>query len=109
MDAIVKQAEILGRTIAAHPRRHALLAAEEALENDEVARQLREDYDAAVDALQRKLASGDALEPDEKRREAELRSQVSANETLARLVRAQADFQELMIAANQALERAIGL
>ena len=54
-------------------------------------------------------AAGEALEPEDKRREAEVRSALAANQTLATFVRAQADFHELMVAVNQALERAIRL
>lgn len=109
MEEIVRHAERLGEAIAAHARCNALAEARAAFEKDEAARKLREDYDAAVDALQRKLAAGAVLEPEEKRREADLRARVAANATLTALVRAQADFQELMVTVNRALERAIGL
>jgi len=107
MEAIVKQAEKLGEAIGGHARCKALAEAREALDKDEAARQLQEDYASAAEILQKKMAAGEVLEPDEKRREAELRSSVAANESLAALVRAQADFHELMVAVNQALERAI--
>jgi cell fate (sporulation/competence/biofilm development) regulator YlbF (YheA/YmcA/DUF963 family) len=107
MQQIVKQAEKLGEAIAAHARYKALAVARDALAKDEAAKQLQEDYDAATETLQKKLAAGEPLEPEDKRREAELRGRLAANETLAALVRAQADFHELMVAVNQALERAI--
>ncbi|MHC4135585.1 MAG: YlbF family regulator [Planctomycetota bacterium] len=109
MEAIVKQAEKLGEAIAGHGRCKALAAAREALAKDEAARQLQEDYDAAAETLQKKKAAGEVLEPEEKRREAELRSRLADSETLAALVRAQADFHELMVAVSKALERAIRL
>ena len=109
MEEIVTQAEKLGEAIACHARCRALAEAREALDKDEAAKKLQEDYDAAVDTLQKKAAAGGVLEPDEKRREAELRSRLASNETLAALIRAQADFHELMMAVNQALERAIHL
>jgi cell fate (sporulation/competence/biofilm development) regulator YlbF (YheA/YmcA/DUF963 family) len=109
MQEIVKQAGKLGEAIAAHARCKALAEARAALAKDEVAQKLQADYDAAAENLQKKLAAGEALEPEDKRREAEVRSALAANETLATFVRAQADFHELMVAVNQALERAIRL
>lgn len=109
MDEIVKQAEKLGEIIAGHARCKALAEARAAFDKDEAARQLQQDYDAALEALRKKTAAGEPLEPEEKRREAELRSQLASNATLAALVRAQADFHELMATVNQALERAIRL
>lgn len=107
MQEIVKQAEKLGAAIAAHARCKALGEARDALAKDEAAQQLQKDYDAAAETLQRKLAAGEPLEPEDKRREAELRGRLAGNETLAAFVRAQADFHELMVAVNEALERAI--
>jgi len=109
MDEIVKQAEKLGEAIARHARCKAFAEAREAFGNDEAARKLQEEYDAAVDTLQKKGAAGEALEPEEKRREVELRGRLASNQTLAALIRAQADFHELMAAVNEALERAIRL
>jgi len=109
MEEIVTQAEKLGETIARHARCRALAEAREAFDKDEAAKKLQEDYDAAAQALQKKAATGGVLEPEEKRREADLRGQLAANETLSALLRAQADFHELMVVVNQALERAIRL
>jgi cell fate (sporulation/competence/biofilm development) regulator YlbF (YheA/YmcA/DUF963 family) len=109
MDEIVKQAEKLGEMIARDARCKALVEARRAFDGDEAARKLQQDYDAALDNLQRKTVAGEVLEPEEKRREADLRSQLAANRTLAALVRAQADFHQVMRTVNDALERAIGL
>jgi len=109
MEQIVTQAEKLGETIAGHARCLALAEAREAFDKDEAAKKLQEEYDAAVDTLQKKSVAGEALEPDEKRREADLRGRLATNETISALVRAQADFHELMVVVNQALERAIRL
>ena len=109
MESIVKQAEKLGEAIAGHARCQALTEAREALAKDEAARGLQADYDAATENLQKKMAAGEVLEPEDKRREADLRSRLAANETLVALIRAQADFHELMVTVNQALERAIRL
>jgi cell fate (sporulation/competence/biofilm development) regulator YlbF (YheA/YmcA/DUF963 family) len=109
MDRVIQLARRLGQAIAEDPRCTALKEARTAFEADAEARQLREDYDEAVSVLQQKLARGEPLEPEEKRREAELRSKVAGSETLRRLVRAQADFQQLMTEANEAIESETGL
>ncbi|MHC4548412.1 MAG: YlbF family regulator [Planctomycetota bacterium] len=108
MEEILTLAKKLGQAVAAHERCRALKEARAAFESDETARKLQQEYDEAAILLQQRLAEGKPLEPDEKRREADLRGQVAGNATLTALVRAQADFHELMVSVNQALEGAIG-
>lgn len=109
MDRVIQLARRLGQAIAEDARCAALKEARTAFEADAEASQLRQDYDEAASVLHEKLARGEPLEPEEKRREAELRSRVAGNETLRRLVRAQADFQQLMTEANEAIEEETGL
>jgi hypothetical protein len=58
--------------------------------------------------LQDKAGRGEPLEPEDKRRELDLRQQVASQETIRTFLRVQADFSELMNAVNRTLEEAIG-
>jgi len=109
MEKVTRFAEQLGSAIAGHERCVALKKAVEALHADVEAKRLETEYAAAARALQEKAQNGEPLEPEEKRREADLRNQVASNATIREFLRAQADFQQLMNATNAALESAIGL
>ncbi len=109
MEDILKRAKELGEAIAAHERCQALKQAARALRADEEAKQLDKEYADAAQVLQKKSAAGEPLEPEEKRLEADLRSKTVAHPVIRELLRAQADFAELMQKTNATLESAIGL
>ena len=109
MDDILRHAKELGEAIAAHERCRALKQAAQALKADEEAKQLEREYAQAAQVLQEKSAVGKPLEPEEKRREADLRSKTVAHPVIRELLKAQADFTELMQKTNATLERAIDL
>ena len=109
MDDILKRAKELGQAIAAHERCQALKQAAKALKADEEAKQIEKEYARAARVLQEKSAAGEPLEPEEKRREADLRSKTVAHPLIRELLKAQADFAELMQETNAKLESAIGL
>jgi len=104
MDRILDLARQLGEAVAAHPRFETLRAARAAFASDEEAQALQRAYDEAGETLREKLSSGQPLEPEEKRREQELRAKIAANPVLMDLLRAQADFHDLMQKANVAIE-----
>ena len=104
MEDILDLARQLGKKVAASERFQALKAARARLVEDEDARQLQEEYDKAALLLHDKIAKGQPLEPDEKRNELKLREKVAANETLATLIRAQADLHQLMHSVNAEIE-----
>lgn len=107
-DRIEALARKLGEAIAAHERCGLLKAAAKAVETDAAAQQLEKDYHEAVELLRSKAAAGRPLEPEEKRREAELREEVATSPTIQAYVRAQADFQELMHLIHSTIEKQIG-
>ena len=109
MEDILKRAKELGEAIATHERCQALKQAVHALKADEEARQLDQEYSAAARVLQEKAAAGKPLEPEEKRLEADLRSKTIAHPVIRELLKAQADFAELMQQTNATLESAIEL
>lgn len=109
MEKVVELASRLGEEIAGHARCKALKDAAVALKADAEAKQLESDYADAARALKTKADAGQPLEPEEKRREADLRNKMATNEAIRAFLRAQADFQELMSQVNGALEKSIGL
>ena len=109
LQQINELAGTLGEAIASHERCKTLREAVAALHADAEAKQLEQDYAAAAATLREKTGSGQPLEPEDKRREAELRNQVATHPTIRTFLRAQADFQELMNGVNQTLSDAIGL
>ena len=108
-DEITGKAEALGQMVAAHPACVALKSALEKFRGDEAAQKLEADYAAAARLLEEKGQAGEALEPEDKRREAELRDQMVGNVVIRDFLAAQAEFHELMQKANATLESAIGL
>ena len=109
MDEILKRARELGEAAGRHERVEALRAASRAFEEDSAAQELRREYDVAVTRLQSNLAHGRPLEPDEKRKEADLRDRVGASKTIQALVRAQADFHEFLNRVNEEIQKAMDL
>jgi cell fate (sporulation/competence/biofilm development) regulator YlbF (YheA/YmcA/DUF963 family) len=87
----------------------ALRAASDAMQADAAAMKLREDYDAVVTSIQDALAAGRPVEPEDKRREADMRAQVTRTPCIVALLRAQADFHALMNAVNDAVQQRIEL
>lgn len=108
MERIQQLAARLGDALAEHEAAQALKAAREAFFADEEAQRLQKEYDEATTALRAKMAAGQPLEPDEKRREADLRAQVAGHEKIRALLQAQADFTAVMNVVQAELDRAIG-
>jgi len=109
MEEILAIAKQLGDAVKASERCAALRSASEAFQADADAQALRDEYDAAVTAVQEKTARNAPLEPEEKRAEADLRAKVAVNPTILSLLRAQADFHELMNAINDTVQKTIDL
>jgi len=104
MKEVVELARRLGVTIAAHEHWTALKAARDAMKEDTEAQRLEKEYAEIADRLEEKAREGKPLEPDEKRLEAELRSQLAQQTTVREFVRAQADFNAMMHAVHEAIE-----
>ncbi len=105
MDEILDLAAQLGKGIAATARFKALRAAEGAIEADAEARQLLKEADAQKARLADLAARGQPIEPEDKREMERLNEGLSGNEKLHALVRAQADYLELMNKVNEAIRR----
>ncbi len=107
MADVMELAGQLGVALAEDARYAAMRAATVALKEDADAKKLEEEYAKAVQTIHRKTAEGVAIEPEDKKRELDLRNKIAANEKITALLRAQADFQELMNSVNDAIQEKI--
>jgi len=108
-ERIQSLAQRLGEAIAGDERYLTLKKAKEAYEADQKAQSLEKDYDTVAATLRGKMEQKKPLEPEEKRKEADLRASVVANPTIQALLKAQVEFHQLMRKVNQTLEDAIKL
>ena len=108
MDDILRLASDLGEHISTHERFQKLRGAEAAVQADEVAGDLIK----SADAQRRKIAELEAkqqpVEPEDKHELARLEEAIRENENLQGLLRAQADFMELMGKVNRAIREKLG-
>jgi len=103
-DALLDQARLLGKAIAAHPRIRAYDEAQRALQNDADARKLLDEYQQAVRRIHELEAQRKPIEPEDKRRLADCEQRMASNEALQTFVRTQVDYLDLMHRINQAME-----
>ena len=110
MDQILELATRLGEKIAADPRGRQMADARTALDGSLQDRQLLEDYEAQQQKMSDLAAAGKPIEPEDKRRLADLHGKVIGSRVIKDLLRAQADYLELMTAVSQRIEEvALGL
>ena len=108
MDDVLELATKLSRAIARSSRFADLRAAEKAVMSDEAAVAKIRERDELIAALAEKERKVEPIEPEEKRKLAELDEFVKTNEKLAALSKAQADFQEMLNLVNQRITAALG-
>ena len=108
MDEALELATKLSRAIARSSRYEDLRAAEKTVMSDEAAVKKIQERDELIVALGEKEQKVEPIEPEEKRRLAELDEFVRTNEKLAALSKAQADFQELLNLVNQRITSLLG-
>lgn len=106
MQEIIADAAALGKKIAEHPRSKAFFDAARAVAADADAQKMLRAYQDAADKLQQHEASGKPIEADDKRRLATLQSDMIGNEKLKMMMKAQADYLELMTRVQQAIDAA---
>ena len=103
MDEIVKLADQLGKRIAESERFVNLRQAENAVENDPEAGDLLKKADAHKARLASLEAARKPIEPEDKREMQRLTEAMTNNEKLHALLRAQADYIEMMSKVNEAI------
>ena len=103
---IIQQARELGRKIGAHERTQAFIKAAKAVAADREAQKLLNDFQEQIDKLRQKEASGQPVEPNDKRRAMELEMAVAGNDKLKDMMRTQANYIELMQTVQSAIDEA---
>ena len=106
MDQILEQAARLGEQIAADPRGRQMADARAALDGSLQDRQLLEDYEAQQQKMNELAAAGRPIEPEDKRRLADLHAKVIGSRVIKDVLKTQADYLELMTAVSQRIEEA---
>jgi cell fate (sporulation/competence/biofilm development) regulator YlbF (YheA/YmcA/DUF963 family) len=110
VDQILELAAQLGERIAADPRGRQMADARAALDGSLQDRQLLEDYEAQQQKMNELAAAGKPIEPEDKRRLADLHGKVIGSRVIKDVLKAQADYLELMTAVSQRIEEtALGL
>lgn len=105
MDEILDLATRLGKRIALDPRAASMLDAQVSLENSLSDRQLLADYEQQQRKIYELEAGGKPIEPDDKRKLADLHAKVVGSPIIKNVLRAQADFLELMNNVSQRIEQ----
>jgi cell fate (sporulation/competence/biofilm development) regulator YlbF (YheA/YmcA/DUF963 family) len=106
MDEILQLAAKLGATIGNDPKGRAMAEARAQLERSSTDRQLLADYESTQQKLHNLEASGTPIEPDDKRRFADLHGRMISSPAIKSLLKAQADYMELMTVVSQTIEDA---
>jgi len=106
VDQILEQAARLGEQIAADPRGRQMADARAALDGSLQDRQLLADYEAQQQKMNELAAAGRPIEPEDKRRLADLHAKVIGSRVIKDVLKAQADYVELMTAVSQRIEEA---
>jgi cell fate (sporulation/competence/biofilm development) regulator YlbF (YheA/YmcA/DUF963 family) len=106
MDEILDLAAQLGKRIAVDPRGKQMSAAQAALDASLSDRQLLQDYETQQHHIHSLEIAGKPIEPDDKRRLADLHGRVVGSAVIRNLLKAQADYVELMTLVSQRIEDA---
>ncbi|MCK4342783.1 MAG: YlbF family regulator [Phycisphaerae bacterium] len=101
---VLIKAKLLGEALAAHPRVKDYYAAQRAVRADETARKLLQDYQKQAAYIHQLEAEQKPVEVADKQKLREYETQMAGNETLKNLMRAQADYVQLMTQVNQTME-----
>ena len=91
-EELLAQATALGKSLAEHERVRGFLEAQKAVQDDTEAQKALGDYTATADLIRRKEIERKPIEPEEKRKLAELERALSGSERVKTLMRRQADY-----------------
>lgn len=104
MQELLEQARKLGEMLAASPRVAAFVAAREAVDADPAAGRLLGEFAAQSERIRRLELERKPIEVADKHKLADLERQIAGHEALKRLMRAQADYVDLMNRVHRAME-----
>lgn len=106
MEDIIADARALGKKIAAHARTKAFMTAARAVAEDRDAQGILKSYQDQVMAIRQAEAGGKPIEPGDKRKLADCEAAVAGNDKLKEMMKAQADYSEMMHRINNAIDEA---
>lgn len=104
MTELLSQARKLGEAIAATPKVRGFLEAQAAVADDAEAQRLLADYQKHANEMQTLASQQKPIEPDLKHKLAACEQAMASHESLKKLMRAQADYIDVMNAINRAME-----
>ncbi len=96
MQEIIEHARKLGQMIANHQRTIDLKEMEKALDADESAQKLLQDYQKQAEHIHNLETTGKPIEVEDKHKLRNLEQQMALNDTLKKITAKQVDFVELM-------------
>jgi len=105
MNEIFDLAVRLGKRIAEDSRARQMAEAQAALDKSLADRQLLNDFERQQQKVYELEASGKPIEPEDKRRLADLHGKVVGSVVIKQVLKAQADFLELMASVSQRIEQ----
>jgi len=103
VEEILNQAQRLGKLIAQHPRTQAMQQASAAARADTDAQRLLDDHRRQAEHIHRLENEGKPIEVADKHKLANLEAKVAGNPLIMKLMKAQADYVQLMQAVNSAI------
>ena len=104
MNDLVALASELGRKIASHPIGLALVAARRTVTSDAEAQTLMKTHSEVLERIQSLRQQQKPIEPEDKRRLAECEASMASHPAFKALLRAQADYVDLMNQIHRAIE-----
>lgn len=107
MEDIIADARALGKKIAANPRTVSFMNAARAVESDSEAQKVLRAYQEQAVKIQELQNSGKPIEPEDKRKLQDCEGAIAANEKIKEMMKAQADYLEMMHRINGAIDEAI--
>lgn len=101
MEKILELADQLGQAMADHPTGQKYLAAKDELDGDPTARQLIGDYEKTAMQIGQKEQQGRPIEPEDKRKLAEIQVKLAGNMAIKHWMQAQMEYLNLLRQVNQ--------
>lgn len=105
--ALLEQARKLGEALASHARVKAYMEARQAASQDSAAQQLLKDYQQAAKRIQQLQMQNKPIEVADKHKLGDLEAKMAGNSALKALMRAQADYLELMNQIDRATDEGL--
>ncbi len=104
MDKIIEQAKKLGELIAEDSRAQNMRAAQQALASSQEDRMLLDSYQTQQQRILELEQQGKPVEPEDKRKLADLHDKVIANRVIKDLIKAQTEYIDLMTRVTREIE-----